>query len=117
MALSKSLKRKVDSENRAYKEEWKDNYAFILPSFANAKPVCLICNEVVAVCKEYNIRRHHEAKHGSFKVAFPLQTEARKRKIEALTASYAHSSTNSSLITGACAMRTSYAIRQNGLHL
>ncbi len=37
MALSKSLKRKVDSENRAYKEEWKDNYAVILPSFVNAK--------------------------------------------------------------------------------
>ncbi|KAL1279144.1 hypothetical protein QQF64_025817 [Cirrhinus molitorella] len=92
MALSKSLKRKVDSENRAYKEEWNDKYGFILPSFVNAKPVCLICNEVVAVCKEYNIRRHHETKHGTFKVAFPLQTEARKRKIETLLASYAHSS-------------------------
>ncbi len=46
MALSMSLnKRKVDSENRAYKEEWKDNYVVILPSFVNAKkPVCLICN-------------------------------------------------------------------------
>ncbi len=66
MALSKSLKRKVDSENRAYKE-WKDNYAFILPSFVNANPVCLICNEVVAVYKEYNIRRHHETKHCTFK--------------------------------------------------
>jgi len=53
MALSKSLKRKVVSENRAYKEEWKDNNAFILPSFVNAMPVCLICNEVVAVFKEY----------------------------------------------------------------
>lgn len=92
MSLSKSVKRKVDSENRAFKEEWKDNYAFILPGFMNAKPVCLICNEVVAACKEYNIRRHHQTKHGTFKVAFPLQTEARKRKIEALTASYAHSS-------------------------
>ncbi|ROL03949.1 UDP-N-acetylglucosamine/UDP-glucose/GDP-mannose transporter [Anabarilius grahami] len=40
-SLSKSLKRKVDSENRAYKEEWKDNYAFILPSFVNAKPWAL----------------------------------------------------------------------------
>ncbi len=37
MALSKSLTRKVDSENRTYKEEWKDNYAVILPSFVNAK--------------------------------------------------------------------------------
>ncbi len=43
MALSKSLKRKVDSENRAYKEKWKDNYAVILPSFVNAEQaVCLI---------------------------------------------------------------------------
>ncbi len=33
----KSLKRKVDSENRGYKETWKDNYAVILPSFVNAK--------------------------------------------------------------------------------
>jgi len=54
MALSKSLKRKVDSENRAYKEEWKDNYAFILLSFVNAKLMCLIYNKVVAVFKEYD---------------------------------------------------------------
>ncbi len=37
MALSQSLKRKVDRESRAYKEEWKDNYAVILPSLVNAK--------------------------------------------------------------------------------
>ncbi len=48
MALSKSLKRKVDSENRAYKEEWKDNYTVILPSFVNAKKLlCLIFNEAI----------------------------------------------------------------------
>ncbi len=90
MTLSKNLKRKVDTENRAYKEEWKDIYAFILPSFVNAKPVCLVSNKAVTVCKEYNIRRHHETKHGTFKVAFPLQTETQKSKIEALTAGYMH---------------------------
>ncbi|XP_042338408.1 SCAN domain-containing protein 3-like [Plectropomus leopardus] len=83
MSLSKAVKRKVDSKGRTYKEEWREKYAFILPDFMNAKPVCLICNEVVAVCKEYNIRRHHETKHGNFKAAYPLQT---------LTAGYAHSS-------------------------
>ncbi len=41
MALSKSLKRKVDRKNRAYKEERKDNYAVILPSFVNAKKACV----------------------------------------------------------------------------
>ncbi|KAL0146797.1 hypothetical protein M9458_057736 [Cirrhinus mrigala] len=84
MALSKNLKRKVSSENRIFHDEWTENYAFILPSFINAKPTCLICNEVVSLCKEYNIRRHHETKHANFKVAFPQKTEARKRKIEAL---------------------------------
>ncbi|KAM7390384.1 hypothetical protein PAMA_008515 [Pampus argenteus] len=63
MALSKNLKRKRNSENRIFHDEWTENYAFILPSFINAKPTCLICNEGVSACKEYNIRRHHETKH------------------------------------------------------
>ena len=92
MSLSKGLKRKVDNDNRAYKEEWRDNFAFILPGFTNGKPMCLICNEVIAVCKGYNIKRHHETKHGSFNVAYPLLSEARKRKIQALSEGYAKSS-------------------------
>ena len=91
MSLSKALKRKIDSECRTYKEEWKQRYAFILPAFINAKPTCLICNEAVAVCKEYNIRRHHETKHGQFKNAYPPGTEVRTNKIKALEAGYAHS--------------------------
>ena len=91
MALSKNLKRKIDCENRVFNEEWTDKYVFIMPSFVNAKPLCLICNESVSVLKEYNIRRHHESKHANFKLGFPLKTEARKKKIEALKASYAHS--------------------------
>lgn len=91
MSLSKALKRKIDSECRTYKEEWKQRYAFILPAFINAKPTCLICNEAVAVCKEYNIRRHHETKHGQFKNVYPPGTEVRTHKIKALEAGYAHS--------------------------
>ncbi|XP_053177223.1 SCAN domain-containing protein 3-like [Scomber japonicus] len=91
MSLSKNLKRKVDNENRIFNHEWTENYAFILPSFVNAKPTCLICNEGVSVCKEYNIKRHHETKHANFKVAFPQKTEARKQKIEALKGGFAHS--------------------------
>ncbi len=48
MALSKSLKRKVDRKNRAYKEEWKDNYALsYLVLWTQKKPVCLMCNEAI----------------------------------------------------------------------
>lgn len=41
-------KRKVDSECRVFKEEWSWKYFFT--EFKD-KPVCLICNETVAVFK------------------------------------------------------------------
>uniref|UniRef100_A0A3Q1GNQ4 HAT C-terminal dimerisation domain-containing protein n=1 Tax=Acanthochromis polyacanthus TaxID=80966 RepID=A0A3Q1GNQ4_9TELE len=69
-----------------------EKYASILPDFINAKPVCLICNEIVAVCKEYNIWRHYDTKHGKFREAFPLQSEARHQKIKSLAAGYCYSS-------------------------
>ncbi|GBN59585.1 hypothetical protein AVEN_155333-1 [Araneus ventricosus] len=47
-------KRKVDSECRAF-NEWTWKYFFTV---VKDKPVCLICNEAVAVFKEYNISRH-----------------------------------------------------------
>lgn len=70
------------------REEWSGNYAFIPTCYINTKAVCLLCNEVVTVCKETNIRQCHKMKHN----AFLFQTEARKRKTEALTESYVHSS-------------------------
>lgn len=93
MSLSKGQKRKVDNENRWFREEWREAYGFILPEFANAKPLCLICNEVISVCTEYNIRQHHKTKHGSLSASFPLKSESRRlKKICALYGSYIQSS-------------------------
>lgn len=50
-----SKKRKVDSECRVFKDEWTWKY-FFTP--IKDKPVCLICNEAVAVFKEFNLSRH-----------------------------------------------------------
>src|SRR4029434_3896217 len=51
MACSKhDKKRKVDTENREFKKEWTDNYAFDLP-VGSTKPMCLICKETVALVK------------------------------------------------------------------
>ena len=50
--------------------EWTEHYVFILPSFS-ANPMCLLCNRPVSVCKEYNLRRHHDTEHSRFKVSFP----------------------------------------------
>lgn len=85
MSLSTQRKRKVDSENRQFNSEWTDKYAFIA---VNAKPVCLICNECIAVCKDFNLRRHFKTAHAKFDTSFPPGSVARREKISALTSCY-----------------------------
>lgn len=93
MALSKSMKRKVDVENRLFNDEWTDKYAFIMPTFRKAAPVCLICSETVAVSKEeYNLWRHHNTKLASFKESYPERSDARQGKMATLKSAYSHAS-------------------------
>ena len=51
-----SKRKKVDKEFRAFKEEWKNGVFFVNHL---GRPTCLICNESIAVNKEYNIKRHN----------------------------------------------------------
>ncbi|XP_074488096.1 general transcription factor II-I repeat domain-containing protein 2-like [Sebastes fasciatus] len=53
-------KRKVDFENRGFQGRWEAEYMF---ADIKGKAVCLVCGDGVAVMKEYNVRRHYEAKH------------------------------------------------------
>lgn len=53
-------KRKIDSECRVFQEEWTWKYFFME---YNQKPICLICQEPVAVLKDYNLARHFNSKH------------------------------------------------------
>lgn len=69
-----SKKRKVDSECRLFKEEWAWKYFF---TEYNGKPVCLICNEAVAVFKDFNLARHFNTKHSKTKYA--LMNDAEKK--------------------------------------
>lgn len=85
MSLSTLKKRKVDSENRQFNKEWTEKYVFIS---VNGNPVCLICNECLAVCKEYNLRRHFKTTHANFDATFPLGSLARRQKISGLTSCY-----------------------------
>ena len=82
MACSK--KRKVDSENRAFNQEWTDYYMVILPT-GSSKPVCLMCSETL---KSGNVKRHYERKHKSFVQTYPLKSEPRAQKINDLRAQY-----------------------------
>src|SRR4029434_7910107 len=76
-------KRKVDSKNRKFKTERTDKYAFVLP-VASTQPMCLICNETVALVKSGNVKRHYETKHAHFEQKYPQNSGVRGRKINHL---------------------------------
>lgn len=73
-------KRKFDSECRVFKDEWTWKY-FFTP--IKDKPVCLICNEAVAVFKEFNLSRHFMTKHNNATYE-KMTEEERKQKSGAL---------------------------------
>ncbi|UYV76589.1 EPM2AIP1, partial [Cordylochernes scorpioides] len=60
VALVMEKKRKIDSECRKFEDQWNIQY-FVIES--SNKALCLICNESIAVLKEYNMKRHYETKH------------------------------------------------------
>lgn len=90
MALSKA-KRRIDDENRQFKVEWTDKYLFILPSSTSRRPTCLLCNESIAVMKEYNVKRHFSSNHSSFSTNFPEGSEERRKKVQGLVGSFKNS--------------------------
>ena len=55
-----SKKLKCSEEHRKFQEKWEELY-FVCNS--NEKVQCLICCAIIAVHKEYNIRRHYESLH------------------------------------------------------
>ncbi|XP_070256829.1 general transcription factor II-I repeat domain-containing protein 2-like [Myotis yumanensis] len=55
-----SRKRKIDSECRLFKEQWTYDYFFMQYM---ERAVCLICQNIVSVFKEYNLRRHYQTQH------------------------------------------------------
>lgn len=55
-----SRKRKIDGKCRMFKEQWTYGYFFMR---YKEKAVCLICQNIVAVFKEYNLRHHYRTQH------------------------------------------------------
>ncbi|KAE9543708.1 hypothetical protein AGLY_002104 [Aphis glycines] len=50
-------KRKVEAENRQFLVEWTDLYCFTFSNRVGALPVCLICQQTVAIIKRSNLRK------------------------------------------------------------
>ena len=63
--MASSKRRKFDNENCAFKEEWIEKYAFILPT-SSSNPYCLICSQNVALVKSSNLKRHYETRRSGF---------------------------------------------------
>jgi len=74
-----SKKRTVKDEHRVVQDRWRILYFFVE---RNGKPTCLICNQQVAVSKEYNVRRHYETNHASKYSEY--SGELREDKVKAL---------------------------------
>ena len=72
-------KRKIEDENRQFKEEWTAKY--FMRHF-NGAAMCLICCESVTVMKDFNCKQHYETKHAA--TFDDLKGAARNNKIEQL---------------------------------
>ena len=58
--MKTSKKRKLANEGRVFNEKWLQNY-FMMEN--SGKSLCLVCKKVIAVMKEYNVKRYYEAQH------------------------------------------------------
>ena len=58
--METSNKKKLANEGRVFNKKCLENY-FMMED--NGKPLCLVCKQVIAVMKEYNVKRHYETQH------------------------------------------------------
>jgi hypothetical protein len=74
-------KRKATEENRMFNPDWEHEFLFTMP---DKKPVCLLCQNSIAVCKKTNLRRHYTSMHMDFEKSYPLGAKVREEKIVAI---------------------------------
>lgn len=74
-------KRKVIEVNRMFNASWELDFLFTL---SNDKPVCLICQNSIAVLKKSNLQRHYTSLHNNFDKLYPLGTKVREDKVASL---------------------------------
>ncbi|XP_071055109.1 general transcription factor II-I repeat domain-containing protein 2A-like [Onthophagus taurus] len=74
-------KRKYEEENRCFRSEWEESFAFIE---YNGKSLCLICKDTIANYKISNLRRHYETTHPQFSIQYPPSSKLRKEKLMSL---------------------------------
>ncbi|XP_053868354.1 leydig cell tumor 10 kDa protein homolog isoform X1 [Malaclemys terrapin pileata] len=54
---------KYEEENRSFKPEWEEEFAFTVKS---GKPLCLICNASLVHYEASNLKHRYETNHNNF---------------------------------------------------
>ena len=72
MAMKSITKKRKIAEKRKFNTQWTEKY-FVPELFGNI--ICIICNDKISVCKEYNIKRHYTSKHESEYQTFNEENE------------------------------------------
>ncbi|KAL4107617.1 hypothetical protein QTP88_017941 [Uroleucon formosanum] len=84
--MSTNKKRKIEEENRGFRSEWTDTYAFVPNNMG--QPKCLICDENFKNNKKSNIERHFLSKHDSFGKTYPAGNERKTAVAELIRKSH-----------------------------
>ena len=82
--LPQERKRKIDFDCRSFKEQWNMN-DLVTKSVSADKALCLICNDTIALLKEYSVRSY-ETKH--FLEYSKFTGQLRKEKFEKMKKLY-----------------------------
>src|SRR4029434_6889344 len=69
-ALNPTRNEKLIPKIANLRQSGLNKYAFAL-AVGSSKPMCLICNETVALVKSGNVKRHYETKHAHFAQNYP----------------------------------------------
>ena len=80
-------RRKVDVENHLFKASFTSDFCFILLKNSQ-RPMCLICNETIAITKSNDLKLQPEKIHPNFDKSFSLNSDTRKTKINELQRRY-----------------------------
>ena len=73
-------KRRIQHEGRKFQPQWGNDYFF---TEVNGRRICLICNDTVAVMKDYNVRQHYETKHPTYTSYTDVEREEKVKKMTA----------------------------------
>ena len=79
--MAANKRSKVDTENRVFKEEWTEEFSFVLKKKTDL-PECLQCHFQCSVMKRDNIQGHFRKTRHTFNIVYLTGSERRRNENE-----------------------------------